>query len=100
MAPLSETHSSTPTDNIWLGASKILARRNVPELQELMQLRKKGWSASDLDLYFKTQGEVADNATLETERGWYRNMKRIMGELDKAAEFVPSSTKFRFLDVG
>ncbi|TFK77924.1 hypothetical protein K466DRAFT_607528 [Polyporus arcularius HHB13444] len=100
MAPLTEAHSSPPTNNFRLGASQILARRDVPELQELMQLREKGWSASDLDLHFKTQREVADNATLETERGWYRNMKRIMEELDKAAEFVPSSTKFKFLDVG
>ncbi|KAI0699636.1 hypothetical protein C8T65DRAFT_613505 [Cerioporus squamosus] len=107
MASLTDYPYSRPavqTDNTTrrLGAAAILARRDVPELQELVALRSKGWEDDNLDGYFKTLRKIADSPTKQAEHTWFEKMRNIMAELDNAANFVhPNpSTKVRFLDVG
>ncbi|TFK82852.1 hypothetical protein K466DRAFT_499555 [Polyporus arcularius HHB13444] len=83
-----------------LGAVAILGRRSVPELQELVALRSKGWDDDHLDYYFKTLRKISDSPTKQAKQTWFKNMRNIMAELDSAANFVRSSTNITFLDVG
>ncbi|KAI0353446.1 hypothetical protein OH77DRAFT_1427518 [Trametes cingulata] len=83
-----------------LGALAILERRHVEELEELLELRKKGWQDDRLNDHFTSLREVADKQNPRVNWYWYKQMKALMGELDDAAHFIPTSGALEFLDVG
>ncbi|KAI0793578.1 hypothetical protein C8Q74DRAFT_1215152 [Fomes fomentarius] len=83
-----------------LGPRVILSIRPIPELEELLALRTKGWDAEHLDTHFKDLRQTSDNADERLERLWYNKMQDIAQELDEAASFVPRTHRFKFLDVG
>ncbi|KAI0742091.1 hypothetical protein C8Q80DRAFT_1347080 [Daedaleopsis nitida] len=78
----------------------ILARRNVPELEELVVLRRQGWDDERLDTHFKDLREVSDHANENIQHIWFAKMRSIAKELDTAGQVVPTASFFEFLDVG
>ncbi|KAI1785803.1 hypothetical protein LXA43DRAFT_976029 [Ganoderma leucocontextum] len=83
-----------------LGPSAILARRNVPELQVLVAMRKKGWNEDILDYHFQWQRGIADNPSDVVAFTWFRMMKNVLQEVDLASSgCVPALKPIEFLDV-
>ncbi|KAI0365199.1 hypothetical protein BV20DRAFT_973507 [Pilatotrama ljubarskyi] len=83
-----------------LGALAVLARKDVQELAELVELRKRGWEDDRLNSHFASLREVADIQNARVNWYWYKRMKGLMGELDEAADCIPASCSLDFLDVG
>ncbi|EIW58880.1 uncharacterized protein TRAVEDRAFT_20749 [Trametes versicolor FP-101664 SS1] len=98
---LSSAHVFSDEDPVHkLGAAAILVHRHVEELEELIELRKKGWTESDLNNHFKTTRRIADEQNDRQTQYWYKAMKPVMSELDDAARFIPTFGNFEFLDIG
>ncbi|TBU41153.1 hypothetical protein BD309DRAFT_965875 [Dichomitus squalens] len=87
-------------EGLILGPSAILARRYVPELQELLAMRSKGWNEETLDDHFKWQRTVADNPDKEVASTWFHMMKKVMQEIDLASGCISPLKPIEFLDVG
>ncbi|KAI1784462.1 hypothetical protein LXA43DRAFT_1042378 [Ganoderma leucocontextum] len=97
--PLEYEYTAPPLDES-SAALDILKRRHVPELAELAQLRRKGWSDEGLDGHFTRQRKVADRSPHASEVFWFEMMKKGMSEMDGAVNILPKQhTPFEFLDV-
>ncbi|PSR75324.1 hypothetical protein PHLCEN_2v9187 [Hermanssonia centrifuga] len=85
-----------PNDNLLSHLLQI----GVPELERLVDLRKRGWESDSLNDHFRRQRNKADTADDGMNAMWYRKMNRVFSELDHAPHFVPCSGSLKFLDLG
>ncbi|KAI0628182.1 hypothetical protein C8Q77DRAFT_1068440 [Trametes polyzona] len=84
-----------------LGAAAILVLRGVEELTKLVALRSRGWQEEKLNEHFTTRrNKAAYRPGDKNNWYWYKEMRSVMGELDRAIQFIPTFGEFEFLDVG
>ncbi|KAI0341194.1 hypothetical protein BDW22DRAFT_1359445 [Trametopsis cervina] len=78
----------------------LLDELAVPELRQLLDLRKQGWEEKEFDRDFAAQRATAAAPNDKAKLAWFTLMKKAMGELDECARFVPPFGAFSFLDLG
>ncbi|KAI0087561.1 hypothetical protein BDY19DRAFT_954328 [Irpex rosettiformis] len=78
----------------------LLEKLEVPELRNLLELRKQGWSDKKFDQAFSAQRALAVAPNRRAKIAWFKMMKDAFGEMNDFASFAPISGDYKFLDLG